>query len=196
MLATAPESTGWHYSATIRPAMHTGRTSPLASLFSMPAKGCGDETIVLRGRPKCAMHSCRTPGDGDAAGVSSAAMNWLEPVIGVIARGGRVASRTLIDPGQSGWEVPAMFERDGALFVRLFNTSGDDASRDLVIGFDAGKVELVELDGRSIEELKPRVDDAGRRTVRLSMPRFGIRTLRFSNVRAPRAGASGGAGQF
>ena len=38
--------------------------------------------------------------------------------------------------------------------MRLFNASGDDTPRDLGIGFDAGKIELVELDGRVINELK------------------------------------------
>ena len=79
-----------------------------------------------------------------------------------------------------------MFERDGALYVRLFNACGGAAPRDLGIGFDAGKVELIELDGRVVEELKPAVDAEGRRTIRLGIPRFGVRTLRFSGVVPPR----------
>lgn len=72
--------------------------------------------------------------------------------------------------------------RDGALCVRLFNANGDGAARDLHIGFKAGKVEVVELDGRVIEKLNPVVNEAGQRTIRLRIPRFGIRTLRFSDV--------------
>lgn len=121
-------------------------------------------------------------GRWDSARASSAAMNWLEPVVGGFARGGRVGARTLIDPGTSGWEVPAMFEHDGALWVRLFNASGDATPQQLGIGFDARKIELVELDGRVVRETKATIAESGKRTITLSMPRFGIRTLRLSGL--------------
>ena len=37
-----------------------------------------------------------------------------------------------------------------------------------------------------IEELEPVVDDTGQRSIRLRIPRFGIRTLRFSDVQSSR----------
>jgi alpha-mannosidase len=131
------------------------------------------------------VHYALTPHAGrwDEADIPALAASWQEPVLGAVSRGGQGLKRSLIDPGKSGWAVPAMFERDGALFVRLFNASGDGAARDLNIGFEAGKVEVVELDGRVIEVLKPGVLDASQRTIRLRIPRFGIRTLRFSNVK-------------
>ena len=70
----------------------------------------------------------------------------------------------------------------------IFNASGGDTAHDLGIGFEAGRIEVVELDGRVTEELKPAVTDAGRQTVRLRIPRFGLRTLRFSGVKPPRPG--------
>ena len=122
-------------------------------------------------------------GKWDHAGVPAAAASWQQPAIGAFARSGPVASRSLIDPGDSGWEVPAMFERDGALHVRIFNASGNDGAKDLRIGFEAAKVELIELDGRVIEELEP----TDRGAIRLKIPRFGFRTLRFSAIKAPAA---------
>ena len=77
-----------------------------------------------------------------------------------------------------------MFERDGALFVRIFNGSGNETPQDLEIGFKARKIELVELDGRIIEELKPSMNE-NKQTIRLGMPRFGIRTLRFTGLAPP-----------
>jgi alpha-mannosidase len=134
------------------------------------------------------VHYALTPHAGrwDEADIPAITESWQEPAIGAASRGDPRLKRSLIDPGKSGWVVPAMFDRDGALYVRLFNATGDGAARDLNIGFEAGKVEVVELDGRVIEELKSVVDDAGQRTIRLRIPRFGIRTLRFSNVKSIR----------
>ena len=92
--------------------------------------------------------------------------------------------RSLIEPRRSEWVVPAVFERDVALHVRLFNAGGYDAPGDIDVGFEAGKIELVELDSRIIEDLKAVGDGKGRRTIRLRIPRLGIRTLRFREVKA------------
>jgi alpha-mannosidase len=119
----------------------------------------------------------------DEADIPALAASWQEPPLGGLSGGGQRLRRSLIDPGKSGWAVPAMFERDGALFVRLFNASGDGAARDLSLGFEAGKIELVELDSHVIQQLKAVVNDAGQRTIRLRIPRFGIRTLRFSDLK-------------
>jgi alpha-mannosidase len=119
----------------------------------------------------------------DTAGVSSAAAAWQQPLIGTLATGGSADSRSLIDPGKSGWEVPATFERDRVLFVRLFNATGSETAHDLAMSFEAQKIELVELDGRVIEELKPSVHGK-KRTIRFGIPHFGIRTLRFTGVQA------------
>ena len=130
--------------------------------------------------PLCADAARRPVGRGRRPGLVAA---WQEPPWARTARGGQRPARSLVDPGASGWAVPAMYERDGKLLVRLFNASGVDAAHDLGIGFEAGKIEIVELDGRVVDELKPTVDGTGRRTIRLRIPRFGIRTLRFSGLK-------------
>lgn len=76
-----------------------------------------------------------------------------------------------------------MSERDGALLVRKFNAAGDDAPHEVSIGIEAEKIELVELNGRVVEALTSATNDAGERTIRLQLPRFGIRTLRFRGIR-------------
>ena len=76
-----------------------------------------------------------------------------------------------------------MFEKDGALYVRIFNAQGNGAPHPLAIGFESKKVELVELDGRVVQELEVTRSAASRGTVTLKMPRFGIRTLRFTGIK-------------
>ena len=70
--------------------------------------------------------------------------------------------------------------------VRIFNAAGDASAQKLGIGFEAEKIELVELDGRVIEELKPSDDASGNRSVSLQIPRFGVRTLRFREIKPSR----------
>jgi alpha-mannosidase len=163
-----------------------GPAFPLGLTIQYGGKGLWGRDYRVEGPTQVRYALMPHAGRWDTARVSSAAMNWLEPVVASSPRGGRVGARTLIDPGNSGWEVPAMFERDGALLVRLFNASGDATPQPLGIGFDARKIELVELDGRLIQELKPEAGEDGKRTVSLGIPRFGIRTLRFTGLMAPR----------
>lgn len=159
-----------------------GAEFPLGLTLQYSGKGLWGRDYRIDGPSE--IHYALMPHAGrwDAAGISSAAANWQQPVIGALAGGGSADSRSLIDPGNSGWEIPATFERDGVLLVHLFNASGSETSHDLEIGFEAQKIELVELDGRVIEQLKPSVNE-NKRTIRLSMPRFGIGTLRCVGVR-------------
>ncbi len=160
-----------------------GPDFPLGLTLQYAGKGLWGRDYRVAGPTE--IHYALMPHAGrwDAAGVPAVATSWQEPVIGEFARGAESARRSLIDPGKSGWEIPAMFARDGALLVRLFNASGDDTPRQLGIGFDAAKIDLVELDGRVIEKLNPTVAANGDRSVRLQIPRFGIRTLRFSEIK-------------
>ncbi len=162
-----------------------GPDFPLGLTLQYSGKGLWGRDYRVDGPTEVRYAILPHAGRWDAAGVPAFAASWQEPVLGALARdaGGR---RSLIEPLQAGWMVPALFEQDGALYVRLFNAAGDDAPGDLGLGFEAGKIELVELDGRVIKELQPVVADTGRRTIRLSIPRFGVRTLRFTAIKVQR----------
>jgi alpha-mannosidase len=163
-----------------------GTDFPLGLTIQYAGKGLWGRDYAVDGPTEVRYALMPHAGRWDTAGVSAAAMSWLEPAVGAFARGGEVTNRTLIDLGTSGWEAPAMYAHDGALFVRLFNASGSDAPREVGIGFEAGKIERLELDGRVIERLVPKLGAAGACTVRLSIPRFGVRTLRLSELSPPR----------
>jgi alpha-mannosidase len=166
-----------------------GADFPLSLTLQYSGKGLWGRDYRIDGANE--IHYALMPHAGrwDTAGVWSAAANWQQPVIGAFAAGGSTGSRSFIDPGNSGWEIPASFERDGILFVRLFNACGNEAPHDLGISFEAQKIELVELDGRVIEQLNASVNH-NKQTIRLSMPRFAIRTLRCFGVRPPRQNES------
>jgi len=159
-----------------------GTEFPLGLTIQYAGKGLWGRDYAVDGSSE--IHYALVPhvGRWDSAGVSSTASAWQQPVMGALASGGVADSQSLIDPGKSGWEVPATFERDGSVFVRLFNASGTGDAHELSLGFEAGKVEIVELDGRVVEELKPK-KVGSKRSVRLAIPPHGIRTLRCTDIR-------------
>ncbi len=161
-----------------------GEDFPLGLTIQYAGKGLWGRDYRIDGPTEVRYALLPHAGRWDSAGVAALASSWQEPVIGAFTSGGQIAERKLINPAP-GWDVPAMFERDGALLVRLFNASGQETPQDLTFGFKIAQVQvhLLELDGRVIEELKPSTRDDGVGKVRLSIPRFGIRTLKFSNFR-------------
>jgi alpha-mannosidase len=161
-----------------------GSDFPFGLTIQYAGNGPWDRDYRIEGPTEVRYALLPHAGRWDAAEISSTASSWQQPVIGALANGGRIGDRSLIDP-PSGWEVPAIFESHGALLVRLFNASGNETAQEVGFGFEAGKIELIELDGRVIEELQAKVGEGGPRTVRVGMPRFGIRTLRFDHLRSP-----------
>ncbi|TWT78816.1 hypothetical protein CA13_02130 [Planctomycetes bacterium CA13] len=160
-----------------------GPNFPLGLTIQYAGKGLWGRDYRVEGPTEVRYALMPHAGHWDKARVPAVAASWQQPVIGEMSRGAAKRVRSLIDPGDSGWEVPAMFVREGTLIVRLFNASGDDSPQDLKIGFHAEKIELVELDGRVIEQLEPEFDSANQQLLRLQIPRFGIRTIQFSKAR-------------
>ena len=159
-----------------------GPKHPLGLTLQYSGKGLWGRDYRVDGPTEVRYALVPHTGRWDQANVPALSAGWQEPPLAISSRGGPPEVWSLLDPGMTGWAVTAMFERDGKLFGRLFNATGEDVAGDLGLGFDAGKVELVELDGRIIQELKIAVNETGGRTVRLQIPRFGVRTLRLSDV--------------
>ena len=91
------------------------------------------------------------------------------------------ARKSMLDLSGSGWEVTAMTVEGKSLSVRFFNAAGDNRAQGLSLDGHAGKVTLMELNGDMREILHPIATSDGRTTVELSIPRFGVRTVKFDN---------------
>ena len=84
---------------------------------------------------------------------------------------------SLLDASDGGLEVTTAYVEDGHVLVRLFNAGGTAGPKRITLDGPLRRVELVELDGRAIEELP--VDRGARgANVTLDMGRFAVRTLR------------------
>lgn len=88
------------------------------------------------------------------------------------------AARSMIMVSGSGIEIPTVLVKEGHMLIRLFNAEGDDAERSISFHARPSRVDLVELDGRAVRELKVNRATNNRYEVKLALPRFAIRTLR------------------
>lgn len=126
-------------------------------------------------------------GKWDKAGVEEASVRWNEPLLvtsGGPAWGGAQMvggtpekTHSFLRPEAKDWEISSMRMDGNDLLVRIFNAAGDGRPAKMRTGFKADEARVEELDGRRLTRL------AVNGGVELSIPRFGIRTIRFINVR-------------
>jgi hypothetical protein len=120
-------------------------------------------------------------GGWDEAQISRENGGWNEPMLAQIVDGppGNTAhTRSLVSVSGRGVEIPTLLFQGRSLLVRLFNGEGDAEERTISLDVRPLRVDVVELDGRAVRQLEVRPGSGGRYEVKLSLPRFGIRTLR------------------
>jgi alpha-mannosidase len=118
-------------------------------------------------------------GKWDAAGISKEAVNWCEPLLVMPASG--KSNLSLLSLQDERWEVPALLMDGKDLLIRIYNAAGDSREHELYFSGTAAKAILEQLNGQALQTL-PLRRAGGKTIIRLSMPRFGIRTIRLKNV--------------
>lgn len=118
-------------------------------------------------------------GNWQQAGLWAEGTKWSEPLITTAANSEE--QRSLLQP-ESGVEVSSLTVSGNALLVRLFNAVAKSRTMKVYLGFTATTAVSVELDGRKIKALPIHTDKTGRRYVEVSIPQFGIRTIKFDHV--------------
>jgi alpha-mannosidase len=118
-------------------------------------------------------------GKWDAGGVSNEAAGWCEPLLTMPASGG--SDFSLLSMEDERWQAPALLMDGKDLLIRLYNAAGDNREHELYFSGKADQAMLEQLNGQVLQTL-PLRQVAGRSVIRLSIPRFGIRTIRLKNV--------------
>jgi alpha-mannosidase len=124
-------------------------------------------------------------GRWDQAGIWQACRARSEPLLPQLMEGrpANGENRSLVSISDTGVEVPTLLADGADLLVRLFN-AGEAVTRTVSLAVQPTRVELLELDGRTIQQLPIQPATDGRYEVLLTIPRFGIRTLRCYGVGA------------
>jgi alpha-mannosidase len=89
-------------------------------------------------------------------------------------------SKSLLNVQDNAYEVPSIVCKGNDVYVRFFNAQNDACSKSVTFSFIADCVELMELNDSVKETLKTSQTDENMK-IDLSIPQFGIRTIRLSN---------------
>lgn len=116
-------------------------------------------------------------GKWDKAQISTESSCWNEPLVGMCYSSVEMKDKSLVDLGDSGYEVSAVKLSDENILLRLFNAQGDDTLRTITLGFPVSAVKEVDLNGRIIapQAIKNKMNKS---EMVISMPRFGLKTFR------------------
>jgi alpha-mannosidase len=123
-------------------------------------------------------------GRWDKSGLWTASEEWNEPMIVKVSDTEPVGakSRSLVDAKGTGYNITSLNANGDDLTIRVFNAEGNATPQQIAFDGTASKAELLELDGRKRGDVQLKKDVSGKTIFMLSMPRFGIRTVKLYNV--------------
>ena len=122
-------------------------------------------------------------GKWDKAGIWTEGTKWNEPLItSVTDEAPAIKQRSLFRVDGKGLDITALDADGNDMMVRVFNAEGDDSPKKISFDGSATNAELIELDGEKKRDLQVVKDADGKTSVMVSMPRFGIRTIKFHDV--------------
>lgn len=110
----------------------------------------------------------------DAAGIGTKSAAWNDPLMPSVQATDECAEHSFLQFDRPGYELSAVKPEGNALIVRIFNQEGDDGPLSVRFGFPVAGCEEIALDGRRLTGLTVHEEER----VVLSLPRFGIKTLR------------------
>lgn len=162
-----------------------GKDFPLSLVLAWGWVGAYYGDCPLSGKHEAAYAVIPHGGNWEQAKLSQETGHWNEPLLAQIMKGKPKAgneTQSLITVSGDGIETPTMMVKGKDLLIRFFNSSDSESSPTVSLVIKPVRVELVELDGRTIRKLPIKRTAEGRYAVQLTMPRFGIRTLRCYGV--------------
>lgn len=98
----------------------------------------------------------------------------------IIRNKARGAGTSLIETSPKAYQYPSILIDGEDLLIRIFNAEGDAKPQKITLNGKAKSAALVELNGTHKEELPLNIE-SDKTVLNISMPRFGIRTIRLKD---------------
>lgn len=114
-------------------------------------------------------------GDWDEAGIEQIRAMRAEPLMSSLHEEAEMTSASLMELSGKGYELVAAYPSEEGIVVRLYNAAADENPQRLMLGFEAEKVEQVDLNGKTTDQVEVKTRK-GKSSFEVQMPRFGFRT--------------------
>ena len=114
-------------------------------------------------------------GDWDEAGIEQIRALRAEPLLCSLHEEAEMTSASLMELSGKGYELVAAYPVEEGIVVRLYNAAADEKPQRLMLGFEAEKVEQVDLNGKTTDQMEVKTRK-GKSSFEVQMPRFGFRT--------------------
>lgn len=152
-----------------------GKDFPAGLTVQYSGKGLWGRDYPISGPSEISYALIPHTGMWDKSGLWTESVNRNEPLFVKTGAETQVEGKSFISINRLGYEISTAEAKHGALFIRFFNAESDDKPMQVTFGFVPKKIEEVQLDGKVIApaELK-------KNSIRLAMPRFGLRTVKVS----------------
>jgi len=160
-----------------------GTNYPLGLTVQYSGIGLWGHDYSLRGPTEVNYALVPHVGDWEQARIWDEDGRWNEPLHTEFCQpitGPETASKSILSFDRGGWVVPTMRLVNGRIYIRLFNASRETALRNLTYDGPVSKVELVQLNDKTIREIPVTKDAAGQTHFDLTLPPFGVGTLRIT----------------
>ncbi|NQD71993.1 alpha-mannosidase [Sphingobacterium shayense] len=116
-------------------------------------------------------------GSWDSAQIATESNFWNEPLLGVYANQLSFEARSFVSSLEDGLEVSAMKIDNQELLLRIFNAEGPSGLQQIALGFPAGEIQEVLLNGEKVSTIEL-TNSTGKSIFSTNIPRFGIKTFR------------------
>lgn len=160
-----------------------GTNYPLGLTLQYSGIGLWGRNYSLRGSSEVNYALVPHVGNWEQAALWTEDDEWKEPLQTAFCNSDSetaAVEKSLLSFDRDGWEVPAMRLENGKVYIRLFNASAETAQRNLTYDGSVAKVELVQLNNELLRTIPVTKDSAGRTHFDLTLPHFGVGTLRIT----------------
>ena len=104
-----------------------------------------------------------------------------EPLLAILTNTPTKDSKSMLNIQDDAYELTSVTYNGRDMYVRFFNPQNDASAKLVTFNLKADRAELVELNNQVNETLNVE-QDGGQMKFNMSIPQFGIRTIRFVNV--------------
>lgn len=152
-----------------------GEDSPLGLTVQYSGVGLWGMNYKITGPSRIKYSLIPHRGKWQQAGIPLRSEEWNEPLVCAYYPSVKWKDTSFVDLQRTGYHLSAATVEDGKIMMRLYNAQGDETPGNVTFALPLTGMEEVRLDGQPVERKKIK-RRAAKTEMKVSMPRFGLRT--------------------